>query len=305
LRIPDSGIPGISLWHTRGVVGGRGVRVLVAGCLPIAVLACSAATAGPPVAHFTRVPVTSRPVHPPAVHRSTASRSPASVAAATAGAPLHGIVVGIDPGHNGRNWAYPSYLRRQVWNGREYEDCDTTGTETNGGYPEPRYTWRVAVYLRRYLEADGATVAMTRHNNTGHGPCVDRRARILNDAGAKVSIDIHADGGPASGRGFAILEPVRDKENRHVIASSARFGRMLRHAVLAGTTMPTSTYDGQDGITHRNDLAGLNLTTEPKVLIECGNMRNATDARMLTSRAFQRRIAHAMEAAIKRFLLNP
>ncbi len=49
-------------------------------------------------------------------------------------------------------------------------------------------------------------------------------------------------------------------------------------------------------------LAGLNLTTVPKVLIETGNMRNATDAALLTSASGQRRIAQALEAAINRFL---
>jgi N-acetylmuramoyl-L-alanine amidase len=66
--------------------------------------------------------------------------------------------------------------------------------------------------------------------------------------------------------------------------------------------MPESTYDGVNGIAQRDDLAGLNLTTMPKVLIECGNMRNATDAALLTSAAFQEQIARALEAAIIRFL---
>lgn len=216
--------------------------------------------------------------------------------------PLAGVVIGIDPGHNGRNYTDPAYLNHQVWNGREWEDCDTTGTETNGGYTEPRFTWRVAVDLRRDLEALGATVVMTRRSNAGIGPCVNTRARILNRAHSVVAIDIHADGGPSSGRGFAILEPVRDKENRHVITSSERLGRVLRSAMLSHTSMPVSTYDGTDGITHRSDLAGLNLAREPKVLIESGNMRNATDARLLTSDAFQQRLARAMTDAIRTFL---
>ena len=76
----------------------------------------------------------------------------------SAAAPLAGIVVGIDPGHNGRNYAYPSYLSRQVWNGREWEDCDTTGTSTAGGYTEARFNWNVAVYLRADLVKLGARV---------------------------------------------------------------------------------------------------------------------------------------------------
>lgn len=226
----------------------------------------------------------------------------APAAPAPAAAPLAGIVIGIDPGHNGRNYAYPSYLNHQVWNGRAWEDCDTTGTETNSGYTEPLFNFRVAEYLRADLQHDGAKVVMTRTTNSGHGPCVDTRAKVLNNAHAAVSVDIHGDGGPSSGRGFAILEPVRDKQNQHVIASSARFGSLLRGAMLHDTPMPTSTYDGTNGIAHRNDLAGLNLTTEPKVLIECGNMRNARDARLMTSVAFQQHVARAMEAAIRAFL---
>ena len=224
------------------------------------------------------------------------------VKSAAAAQPLAGMVIGIDPGHNGRNYTDPAYLNHQVWNGREYEDCDTTGTETNSGYREPRFTWRVAVDLRNQLEALGATVVMTRHSNHGKGPCVDKRAQILNQAHSVVAIDIHGDGGPSSGRGFAILEPVRDRQNRHVITSSARFGRILRAAMLRDTSMPVSTYDGTDGIAHRNDLAGLNLAREPKVLIECGNMRNATDARKLTSTAFQQRLARTFRDAIRQFL---
>jgi N-acetylmuramoyl-L-alanine amidase len=40
----------------------------------------------------------------------------------------------------------------------------------------------------------------------------------------------------------------------------------------------------------------------PKVLIECGNMRNAKDAKLLTSVRVQRKIAWALSRAIVRFL---
>jgi len=143
---------------------------------------------------------------------------------------------------------------------------------------------------------------MTRPNNHGVGPCVDRRAQILNDSGARVAIDIHADGGPAWGRGFTVLEPVADGPNDQVIRASERFGADVRSALLAHTSMPESNYDGSHGIKFRNDLAGLNLTTVPKVLIESGNMINTTDVALLTSPRFQRRFAAALLAAILQFL---
>ena len=218
--------------------------------------------------------------------------------------PLAGKIVGIDPGHNGGNFSHPADLAKQIWNGRAMEDCDTTGTETNAGYTEARFTFRVARFLREDLRRAGARVVMTRHTNTGVGPCVDQRSRILNHGHAQVSIDIHGDGGPPGGRGFAILLPVPDGPNNHVIGSSARFGRDLKRAFLAGTRMPVSNYDGVAGFQPRDDLAGLNLTTMPKVLIEVGNMRNATDAAMMISTGFQRRAARAMAAAIITFLTS-
>jgi N-acetylmuramoyl-L-alanine amidase len=160
----------------------------------------------------------------------------------------------------------------------------------------------VATYLQADLEAEGAQVVMTRPNNDGIGPCVTTRAAIINDAHADVAVDIHADGGPPDGRGFAVLEPVADGPNDGVIASSAAFAAIMRNTFLSDTGMPVSTYDGVDGLQPRDNLAGLNLTTVPKVLIETGNMRNATDAAILVTPAFQQAAAAAMAQAITIYL---
>jgi N-acetylmuramoyl-L-alanine amidase len=216
--------------------------------------------------------------------------------------PLAGKVVGVDPGHNGRNWSDPAYIDHLIWNGREYEPCNTTGTETDGGYTEALFNWNVASYLTADLRAEGATVVLTRHSDDGVGPCVNTRAAILNRAHVNVAVAIHADGGPPDGRGFTVLEPVADGINSKVIKPSYRFARNLRASFLAGTGMPVSTYDGVDGLQPRDNLAGENLTTVPYALIECGNMRNATDAKLLINMSFQKRAARAIAAGITRFL---
>jgi N-acetylmuramoyl-L-alanine amidase len=216
--------------------------------------------------------------------------------------PLTGKVVGIDPGHNGLNYTAPQIINQPVWNGQEYESCDTTGTATDSGYTEAQYNFNVATYLQADLETEGARVVLTRPNNSGIGPCVTTRSAIINDAHADVAVDIHADGGPANGRGFAVLEPVADGPNDGVIAASDSFASILRNTFVAETGMPESTYDGIDGLQPRDDLAGLNLTTVPKVLIECGNMRNATDASLLVTAAFQRSAAAAMAQAVTIYL---
>lgn len=233
---------------------------------------------------------------------TTTPTATTTVATLPPGQPLSGKVVGIDPGHNGKNYTNPSFLNQQIFNGRTMENCDTTGTQTVSGYTEAEFNFNVAQYLTADLQTEGARVVLTRSNNSGVGPCVDQRAQILNASGAAVAIDIHADGGSPNGRGFAILEPVADGPNNAVITTSETFGSDVRGSFLAITGMPLSTYDGTDGINFRSDLAGLNLTTVPKVLIECGNMQNATDAAMLTSTAFQQSSALALAVAITNFL---
>jgi N-acetylmuramoyl-L-alanine amidase len=247
-----------------------------------------------------------------AARTSAAARKAATGAATTADVgrptkpttrlPLAGSVVGIDPGHNGLNYTDPTFIDHPIWNGRDYETCNTTGTETDGGYTEAQYNWNVATYLSADLRAEGAKIVLTRHSNHGIGPCVNTRAHIIDASHANVAIDIHADGGPPDGRGFTLLEPVPDGINNKIIAASKRFGLDLRARYLAVTHMPESTYDGIDGIEPRDNLAGLNLTTVPEVLIEGGNMRNATDASLLVTTAFQQRAAKAMAEAITEFL---
>ncbi len=265
---------------------------------------CSTPLSGPSRAGGS---VAAPAVTTPPVAEQTPSPAPSAGASASASLsppalPLAGEIVGIDPGHNGRNGVNPDFIDQQFWNGRELENCDTTGTETMSGYTEAQYNLNVARYLRADLRADGAKVVMTRSSNDGVGPCVTTRAEIIDRSHANVAIDIHADGGPPSGRGFTVLEPVADGTNDKVIRSSVRFGSDVKAALLAGTTMPASDYYGVGGVIFRDDLAGLNLTTVPKVLIECGNMRNATDAALLVQPGFQRRVARALTAAIVAFL---
>ena len=219
-------------------------------------------------------------------------------------APLEGKVVGIDPGHNGLNATAPGVIDQPVFNGTGSETCDTTGTATDSGYTEAQFNFNVATYLDADLEAEGATVVLTRSSNAGVGPCVTTRAAIIDDAHADVAVDIHADGGPPAGRGFTILEPVADGPNDGVIGSSSAFASVLLAAFAAGTPMPVSDYDGVGGLQPRPDLAGLNLTTVPKVLIECGNMRNVTDAALLVTPAFQQAAASSMAQAITQFLVG-
>ena len=59
---------------------------------------------------------------------------------------------------------------------------------------------------------------------------------------------------------------------------------------------------GGDGLDFRSDLGTLNLSNIPTVMVELGNMRNAEDARRMTSRAGRATYARGLAHAVRRFL---
>ncbi|MGA4994253.1 N-acetylmuramoyl-L-alanine amidase [Nonomuraea bangladeshensis] len=217
--------------------------------------------------------------------------------------PLEGKVIVLDPGHNGNNYRHPDIINRQVDVLTEKKACDTTGTSTNNGYSEAAFTWDVSTRLAKILRERGATVKLTRSNNTGVGPCITERAAIGNKAGADAAISIHADGAGPRDHGFHIIMPKKingpvDK----VVAKSSRLGIDVRDAYRKGTGIPYSTYIGRNALDYRKDLGGLNLSTVPKIFIETGNMRNAGDAAKLSSPAFRQRIAVALANGLQHYL---
>jgi len=231
--------------------------------------------------------------------------APLSTAAPNRAAqPLAGQVIALDPGHNGANWSHPAIIDRLVNVITEWKACDTAGAQTDAGYPEHAFTFDVAMRLARLLRAEGATVVLTRHNDDGVGPCVTQRAAIGNRAHADAAISIHADGGPPSGTGFEVIAPGRitGAPDAQVIGPSGRLAADVRNAYHRISGEPYSDYVGTRGLDVRTDLGGLNLSTVPKVFIECGNMRNAADAARLTSPRFRERVAVALEAGFVAFL---
>lgn len=245
----------------------------------------------------------------PGVGGTTGSPVAQGDGAATPAAPraeLAGRTVVIDPGHNAGNAGHTAEIARLVDIGTNRKACDTTGTATNAGYPEAAYTLDVAHRVRALLQARGAKVVLTYDGDRPWGPCVDERARIGNAAHADAALSIHADGAPADRYGFHVIapEPVHEgaADTRAVAAPSLRLATTLRAHFAAVTGEPLANYLGGKGLTIRRDLGGLNLTTVPKVFIECGNMRNAHDAAEMTDPAWRQKAAAGIADGLTAFL---
>lgn len=209
--------------------------------------------------------------------------------------PLAGRTIVVDPGHNGV-WTRAQNRLVPAGNGRT-KACNTSGT-AGGDYPEHAFTWSVAGAVAHRLRALGGTVVLTRSNDHSMGPCVNIRAQITTDADLLVSL--HADGNLAKGaRGYHIIVSSTMVGGAAVERRSVALARALRAAMDGGTAMPHSTYVGDGTAIHaRTDVAGLNLIRVPGVMMEMGNMRNATDLALLRSPAFRTAAAKAIAAAV-------
>jgi N-acetylmuramoyl-L-alanine amidase len=226
----------------------------------------------------------------------------AALSAAPAGLARHVTIV-LNPGHNGGNATHATAINRKVPGGFGHmKACDTTGTQTNGGYAEHAFNWDVSKRVATILRSRGVAVIMTRSSDKGVGPCVDQRARIGNRPGVAGVISIHADGAPSSGHGFHVSEASRHPHGAAVAAASHRLTVAVHDAMVAGSGLSTATYLGSKGYYRRSDLAGLNLAQVPATFIEIGNMRNRGDSSIQRSAAGRQRIAASVARGILRWL---
>jgi N-acetylmuramoyl-L-alanine amidase len=218
--------------------------------------------------------------------------------------PGSGPVIVLNPGHNGGNASHTAEINRQVPAGfGEYKACDTTGTNTDAGYPEHAFNWDVSLRVRAILQSHGVRVLLTRTDDTGVGPCVDQRAAIGNEPGVAAVVSIHSDGAPSGDHGFHVCYDSRPPAGAAIQSRSVQLSTFIHDALLRGSGLVPAAYIGDgNGYFARSDLAGLNLAMEPATFLEVGNMRNGSDAASLSSTSGRGRIATAIAAGILSYL---
>jgi N-acetylmuramoyl-L-alanine amidase len=221
---------------------------------------------------------------------------------AEAALPLSGIVIALDPGHNGGNASHTSRISHTVWIGNAWKRCNQVGTTTRSGYPEHRLNFAVSLRVKARLEALGATVRMTRTTDTGVGPCVDVRGRFGAKVKAQLTLSIHGDGSTSTNRGFFVMKPGFVKGwTDDIMAESATLASAVRNG-LVDAGLPIANYYARNGLITRTDVGTLNTSDVPIVMVELGNMKNATDAARMTGATGRDRYAAGLVAGIRRYL---
>ncbi|MFE3825523.1 N-acetylmuramoyl-L-alanine amidase [Streptomyces sp. NPDC059092] len=277
-----TGLAGWLVWQGTGGSDGAGA---------------SAATAAGPAASASA----------PASPTDPGARGEAGDGGAGPAGPLAGKVVVIDPGHNPRNRDHTAEINKKVDIGTATKECDTTGTATKSDYAEAEFTLDVSRRLRTLLARQGATVTFTHDDDRPYGPCVDERARIGNKAKADAVVSVHADGSAPGNRGFHVILPALVKggaaDTAAIVGPSRELGERIVVDLRRETGSAPANYLGDGtGLDTRDDLGGLNLSTVPKVFVECGNMQDSADAALLSDAEWRQKAARGLAAGIRGFL---
>jgi N-acetylmuramoyl-L-alanine amidase len=203
---------------------------------------------------------------------------------------LTAALICLDPGHG----TLPAVGRQREPIG---PGSPVTKIKDGGGAAgEADIALKIARRTRVLLLRRGYRVAMTRTGPGYRGGNI-ARAQFCNRHGAALMLRIHADGSTnASQRGISTLTPAFHQGWTDDIYRSSR--RAAR-AIQSGLARATSARDL--GIVERSDLTGFNWANVPVVLAETGFLSNPVERRLLSSSAYQWRVARGLTAGVAAF----
>ena len=206
-----------------------------------------------------------------------------------------GTVICLDPGHQSRgnnekepNGPGSSTMKTKVAGG-------TSGTYS--GVAEYELTLAIGLQLRDELQNRGYTVVMTRESNEVNLSNKER-ADIATEAGADLTIRIHADGvDNSSVSGASVLSPTTSNP---YIADLAGASWQLSECILNAYCEATGMKNR--GVTGNDTMTGINWSTNPVALIELGFMTNATDDANMQDATYQERMVYGIANGVDLYL---
>lgn len=206
-----------------------------------------------------------------------------------------GTVICIDPGHQRRgnsekepNGPGSSTMKAKVTGG-------TTGAYTN--VAEYELTLTIGLKLKEELQNRGYTVVMTRESHDVNLSNKER-ADIATEAGADLTIRIHADGvDNASVSGASVLSPTTSNPYIAEYADESwHLSECLIQSYCAATGMRNRGVSGNDTMT------GMNWSTNPVALIELGFMTNETDDYNMQDSGYQTQMVYGIANGIDAYM---
>jgi len=202
-----------------------------------------------------------KPLPPPLVHTPRIAPPgplPPKVQPRVTSRSLRGATIVIDPGHGGRDpgaWKAKGVVSR---------------------LPEKTIVLDIARKLNRLLTGRGAKVVMTR--TADQFPSLEHRAAVAERSHADLFVSIHAD---------SFHEPNVSGAKVYIYLQASPQSQKAAHRMIAAFKR-AGIHDR--GIQRRN-FHVLREHSRPAILIECGFLSNAGDARRLNSDSYRSRLA--------------
>lgn len=217
--------------------------------------------------------------------------------------PLKGLVIGIDPGHQavGNFEKEPCAPwgpdKNATVNNEVMKTKTSSGTEGRFSKKEEYVlTLEISLKIRDKLEKLGAKVVMTRETHDVNLSNIDR-AVIGNEAGCDVMLRIHANGiDNESVNGVETWVRGRGDGSEEYIALGEyekKLSEELLDCFVRATGAKRRYANTSDNYT------GLNWSTVPSIILECGFMSNEIEDLNMSKPEYQEKIAEAVAEWLK------
>ena len=203
---------------------------------------------------------------------------------------LTGVKIGIDPGHQRKANSAKEPVAPGSSTKKAKVSTGTYGRTTKTS--EYVRVLEIAKVLKSELEAQGAQVYMTRETHDVNISNIER-AKMMNELGVDLVLRIHCDGASVqSAKGITLYVP----KSGSVAADSYRAAKLILPAMISQTGAKSR------GVKKSNDYTGLNWSTVPSILVECGFMTNPTEDRKLADPKYQLKLATGMVEGIAQYM---
>ncbi len=207
-----------------------------------------------------------------------------------------GILIALDPGHQGEtvdmSASEPNAPGSDVM--KMKATAGTRGSYT--GIPEYQLNLDIALEVRSQLTEQGYDVIMTREdNNTAISNA--ERASLANDAGADISVRIHANGSesPEASGALVLIGSAENPYVGHLYNDSFRLAETLLDTYCGATGMANL------GIQANDTMTGINWSRIPVVILEMGFMTNEQDDYNMADEAYRQKMVEGIVAGINTY----